>query len=218
MNCETVCYDFKNKTNNKIINKLSILINSGAVGIFPTDTVYGIGCNAFDEKAITNIFNIKKRDFKKPINVLVSSIDMVRSITSEISDLEYMLMKKFWPGPLTIILKKNKNIPDILTSGLNTVGVRMPENDICLNLITTANTPLATTSANISNNSAIINGEDLLDIFNKKVSFIIDTGISKIGVASTIVSVQDNIITVLRNGSITKDDIKSAIGGDINVR
>ena len=218
MNKDTVYYNFTNNFDNRIVGNLADLLLNGSVGIFPTDTVYGIGCNAFNEKSINEIFDIKKRSFKKPINVLVCNIDMVKSLTSEISNLEYKLMEKFWPGPLTIIFKKNNNIPQALTSGLNTIGIRMPENDICLSLIEQANVPLATTSANISNNSAIVNGNYLLEIFNSKVDFIIDSGISKIGLASTIVSVEDNIITILRNGPITKDDIITEIGGDIIVK
>ena len=218
MNKDTVYYNFTNNFDDRIVCNLADLLLNGSVGIFPTDTVYGIGCNAFNEKSINEIFDIKKRSFKKPINVLVCNIDMVKSLTSEISNLEYKLMEKFWPGPLTIIFKKNNNIPQALTSGLNTIGIRMPENDICLILIEQANVPLATTSANISNNSAIVNGNYLLEIFNSKVDFIIDSGISKIGLASTIVSVEDNIITILRNGPITKDDIITEIGGDIIVK
>ena len=138
-----------NKDYTKLIEPAQIIKNGGLV-IFPTETVYGIGANGLDKNAIKKIYEAKQRPLNKPISLLVSNIDMIESVAKDITDIEYAIIKKFFPGPLTIILKKKEIIPDILTAGSDTIGIRMPANDIALNLINYAGVPIATPSANIS--------------------------------------------------------------------
>ena len=182
-------YDLKSLSN--------ILINGG-VGIFPTDTVYGIGCNAFDDLAIKKLFDYKKRDLSKPINVLISNKKMLDKLVNNISDIEQKLMDSFWPGALTIVFKKNPNVSDLLTAGLDSIG------DVGL--------PLATSSANISNEPPIayIN-ENLIKNFNNKVDFILDFGKIDTILPSTIVRVDDDKINILREGPISLNDILEVI-------
>lgn len=196
-------YDLKSLSN--------ILINGG-VGIFPTDTVYGIGCNAFDDLAIKKLFDYKKRDLSKPINVLISNKKMLDKLVNNISDIEQKLMDSFWPGALTIVFKKNHNVSDLLTAGLDSIGVRMPNNQICLDLIDNVGLPLATSSANISNEPPIayIN-ENLIKNFNNKVDFILDFGKIDTILPSTIVRVDDDKINILREGPISLNDILEVI-------
>lgn len=196
-------YDLKSLSN--------ILINGG-VGIFPTDTVYGIGCNAFDDLAIKKLFDYKKRDLSKPINVLISNKKMLDKLVNNISDIEQKLMDSFWPGALTIVFKKNSNVSDLLTAGLDSIGVRMPNNQICLELIDNVGLPLATSSANISNEPPIayIN-ENLIKNFNNKVDFILDFGKIDTILPSTIVRVDDDKINILREGPISLNDILEVI-------
>ena len=196
-------YDLKSLSN--------ILINGG-VGIFPTDTVYGIGCNAFDDLAIKKLFDYKKRDLSKPINVLISNKKMLDKLVNNISDIEQKLMDSFWPGALTIVFKKNPNVSDLLTAGLDSIGVRMPNNQICLELIDNVGLPLATSSANISNDPPIayIN-ENLIKNFNNKVDFILDFGKIDTILPSTIVRVDDDKINILREGPISLNDILEVI-------
>ncbi len=196
-------YDLKSLSN--------ILINGG-VGIFPTDTVYGIGCNAFDDLAIKKLFDYKKRDLSKPINVLISNKKMLDKLVNNISDIEQKLMDSFWPGALTIVFKKIPNVSDLLTAGLDSIGVRMPNNQICLELIDNVGLPLATSSANISNEPPItyIN-ENLIKNFNNKVDFILDFGKIDTILPSTIVRVNDDKINILREGPISLNDILEVI-------
>ena len=183
-------------------------IKQGGIVIFPTETVYGIGVNGLNEEAVKKLYKVKKRPLNKPISLLVNSIDMINEITKDITDLEYALIKKFFPGPLTIILKKKDNIPNIVTANLDTVGIRMPANEIALKLIEYAGVPIATPSANISGKPSGTNLQDIIKDFDGKVDYCIDSGPSKIGLASTIVQVIDGVPHILRQGSITEEQIK----------
>lgn len=121
----------------KDIKEVAESINRGEVVILPTDTVYGIVANALNEKAVSKIYEIKKRDKKKPMNILVSNIEMIRKNVKNITEAEERIIKEFFPGALTIIFEKNSLIPDIVTGGLDTIGIRMPENKFLLELIDT---------------------------------------------------------------------------------
>jgi len=204
--------DFKNniidKTKLKVVGKT---ITNGGLVIFPTETVYGIGTNGLDENAIKNLYSVKNRNSNKPISLLVSNIDMVNQIACNISDIEYKLMKAFFPGPFTIILKNNSTVPDILTAGKDTVGVRIPDCKITQKLIEYAGCPIAAPSANISGKPSGTNITDFINDFSDKVDYIIDSGDAKIGLASTIVQVIDGIPHILREGSITKEQIMQVL-------
>lgn len=193
-------------------------LKKGNIGIFPTDTVFGIGCDSLNIPALKKLFNIKNRDLNKPINILVSSIDMINKFVKNINNIEQTLINNFWPGALTIIFDKSDLVPNILTSNLSTIGIRMPNNKICLDIIDAYGTPIAMSSANISNNLPDNNLDSILTDFNNKVSFIINDNILNNEVPSTIVRVENNSIKILREGSITINDIKKCFGGNINVR
>lgn len=195
---------------NYIDNAANILKNNG-VGIFPTDTVYGIGCSAFSNEAIQKLFLFKERNYAKPINVLISKKEMLSSLVETISLEEQTLINEFWPGALTIIFHKKKGISDLLTSNLSTIGIRMPNDPIALELLNQVDLPLATTSANLSGKFAGVSVSDFYNEFNNKVDFIIDDGKSAIGTASTIVQVIDGIPHILREGSITKEQIEKVL-------
>lgn len=204
-------FDFRNNIDLEELKEPAKVIRNGGIVIFPTETVYGIGTNGFDEKSIKKIYELKRRDSNKPISLLVSNMEMVEMVAKDISDLEYKLMRKFWPGPFTIILKKKSIVPDILTSNGDTVGVRMPSGEIAKKLIEYAEVPIAAPSANISGKPSGIDINDIMKDFEGKVDCIIDNGISELGVASTIVKVVDNIPYVLREGIITKEQIEEVV-------
>ena len=199
--------DFKNNIDETKLEIVGNTIENGGLVIFPTETVYGIGTNGLDEKAIAKLYSVKKRDLNKPISLLVSGIDMVGEIAYYISDAEYKLMNAFFPGPFTIILKKKSIISDILTAGKDTVGVRMPDCEITQKLIEYANCPIAAPSANITGKPSGTNINDFIKDFDKKVDYIIDNGESEIGLASTIVQIVDGVPHILREGSITRQQI-----------
>ena len=194
----------------KLLKPAQIIKNGGLV-IFPTETVYGIGTNALNSKAVKKLYEVKKRPYEKPISLLVNSIEMIENIAKDITKLEYELIKNFFPGPLTIILKKKENISNILTANKETVGVRMPQNDIALKLIEYAGVPIATPSANISGKPSGTNMKDIMRDFEKKVEYFIDNGSSKIGQASTIVQIIDETPYILRKGAISELEIKKVI-------
>ena len=203
--------DFKNNTNYTKLGEPAKIIKNGGLVIFPTETVYGIGTNGLDKNAIKKLYSVKQRPLNKPISLLVNNINMIETVAKNITDLEYALIQKFFPGPLTIILEKKEIVPDILTAGSNTIGIRMPANNIALKLIDYAGVPIATPSANISGKPSGTNVEDIMKDFNTKVDCFIDDGPSQIGLASTIVKVVDGVPHILRQGSISIDEINSVI-------
>ena len=202
---ETLIFDWTKEINQEELDILADIINKDGVIIFPTDTVYGIGCNCYNENAINKIFELKGRDYSKPINVLIDSVDKIDQLASSISDIERKLIDKYMPGDMTIILKKNTNVPDLLTANLDSVGVRIPNNRIALEILKKVDIPLGTTSANISGEAALCDFNDVVSEFNGKVDAIINGGESEIGVASTIVRVDDNEIKILRQGNLKID-------------
>ncbi|MGN1297568.1 MAG: L-threonylcarbamoyladenylate synthase [Clostridia bacterium] len=184
------------------------VIKQGGIVIFPTETVYGIGTNGVDSKAIEKLYKIKERPYNKPISLLVSDIHMVNLVAKDITNLEYKLMKKFFPGPLTMILKKRDIVPDILTAGQNTIGVRIPSGKIARKLIEYVGKPIATSSANISGKPSKTNMKNMMKEFKEQVDYFIDSGESEIGIASTVIQVIDGIPNILREGSISIEEIK----------
>lgn len=203
--------DFKNKTDYTKLKEPAKIIKEGGIAIFPTETVYGIGTNGLNEEAVKQLYEVKQRPLNKPISLLVNSIDMIEEIAKDITDIEYELIKEFFPGPLTIILKKNNIVPNILTANQDTVGIRMPANKIALKLIEYAGVPIATPSANISGRPSGTNIKDIMEDFDGKVDYFVDGGPSKIGRASTIVKVEKGIPKILRKGAISEEQIRQIL-------
>ena len=204
--------DFKDEIDYTKLQEPANIIKKGGIVIFPTETVYGIGVNGLDEEAIKKLYKIKQRPLNKPISLLVSNIEMVEKIAKDITEIEYKLMKNFCPGPFTIILKKKDIIPNILTANQETVGIRMPSEEIARKLVEYANVPIATPSANISGKQSGTNLKNIIEDFNGKADYFIDGGESKLGIASTIVKVIDGVPHILRQGSITKEQIEKVVG------
>lgn len=200
---KTKYFDWKNNVDESELNKIKEILDNDGVIIFPTDTVYGIACNCFSEKAIKKVFDIKKRPENKPINVLSNNLDKIKLVSRNINEKEKFLIDKYMPGALTIILDKNEKVSDILTAGQDTIGVRIPKNNISLRILENVSYPLATTSANISGDSAGIKISDFLKEFDGVVDAIIDGGETDLKVASTIVRVEsDNKLKIIREGTL----------------
>ena len=180
---------------------IETLDNDGLI-IFPTDTVYGIACNSLSERAIQKVFEIKNRARYKPINVLTDSVDKMLQVVETINPIERELIKKYMPGALTIIFNKNNNTPDILTAGLDTIGIRIPNNEIALRILSSFPYPLAVTSANISGEKDGVELNDFISKFDGKVDIIIDGGKTQLQKPSTIVRVENDNIEVIREGDI----------------
>lgn len=189
-------------------------LKEGKIIIYPTDTVYGVGGIITNEETIKNIYRAKTRSFSSPLIALVSSLEKIK----EIAYIDYnkekvlKLIEKFWPGGLTIILRKKDVVPGIMISNGETVGVRMPNHEIALKIIESAGGILPTTSANISGEPTPRSYEELSDKFKERVDIIIDGGESPIGEASTIIDMSNKNIRILREGSISKEYIEKIIG------
>jgi L-threonylcarbamoyladenylate synthase len=188
------------------------LLEKGDLVAIPTETVYGLAANAFHADSVIRIFETKNRPHFDPLIVHVPSIDRVRDVAAELPPVALTLMKTFWPGPLTIVLRKSNRIPDIVTSGLDTVGVRMPNHPLTLELLHSLDFPLAAPSANpfgyISPTTALHVAEQLGD----RISYILDGGTCTVGVESTIIDCTGKTPIVLRLGGTTVEQITEAIG------
>ena len=203
--------NMKNNLNYDKLKEPAQIIKKGGIVIFPTETVYGIGTNGLDEKAIKKLYDVKQRPLNKPISLLVNNIEMVEKIAKNITEVEYKLMERFFPGPLTIILEKRDIVPDILTSNTNTVGIRMPSGEIAKKLIKFAGVPLATSSSNISGKPSGTNINDIKKDFEGKVDCFVDNGESELGIPSTVIRIIDNIPHILRQGVISEEEIRKVI-------
>ena len=202
---------FKTKGNKSLkedILEASKQIKNGNLVIFPTETVYGIGANALNKKAVAKIFKTKGRPSDNPLIIHISPKTDLKKYVKDISDTEEKLMHTFWPGPMTLILEKQKTIPSITSANLNTVGVRMPKNKTAQMLIEASGVPLAAPSANISGKPSSTNISSLLEDFDQKVPIIIDDGESLHGLESTVIKVNKKDIYILRPGAITKKMIE----------
>lgn len=205
-------YNWEKNILEEELNNIVKLVKNGEVIIFPTDTVYGIGANAFDENAVKKVFEAKQRPMDNPLIVLVSKKEDIKNVAQNISKIEQILIDNFMPGPFTLILEKKENIPDIVSAGLSYVGVRIPDNEIIKKIIEKSGVPMVGPSANISGKLSGTNVQDIKEELENKVSAIIDGGQSNIGLESTIVKVIDGVPIILRPGKVTLEDIKKVVG------
>lgn len=183
-------------------------LEDGSVVIFPTDTVFGLACRLYDNKAINRIYNIKERDHSKQIAVLCENLVSVNDI-AVIDERVLDLAKAFWPGPLTMILKAKDNY--ISNTNLKTVGIRIPNHKLALNLIK-QNGPLITTSVNRSGNEPLIDLDEIIKYYSNKVDYIYKEYYTKyINVSSTIIDLTETEIKYLRIGTITKKQIEEVL-------
>ena len=203
--------NMKNNLNYDKLKEPAQIIKKGGIVIFPTETVYGIGTNGLDENAIKKLYEVKQRPLNKPISLLVNNIEMVEKIAKNITEVEYKLMERFFPGPLTIIFEKRDVVPDILTSNTNTIGIRMPSGEIAKKLIEFAGVPIATSSSNISGKPSGTNISDIKKDFEGKVDCFIDNDESELGIPSTVIRIIDNIPHILRQGAISEEEIRKVI-------
>ncbi len=187
------------------------VIKEGGLVAFPTETVYGLGANGLNEEAIEKIFIAKGRPQDNPLILHVASVKQVESLVESIPTEAKILMERFWPGPLTMIFKRSNLIPDMITAGLDTVAIRMPNNHIALELIKTSGVPIAAPSANTSGRPSPTLASHVIEDLNGKIDMIIDGGSTGIGVESTVLDVSGDVPTILRPGGITLEDLIKVI-------
>lgn len=187
------------------------ILKEGGLVVFPTETVYGLGANAFDEDAVAKIFKAKGRPQDNPLIVHISSLDQVKDIAADIPDEFYKLAERFMPGPLTVILKKSDKIPYVVTAGGETVGIRMPKNVYTRELISKSY-PLAAPSANRSKHISPTTAQHVYEDLNGEVELILDDGPCEVGIESTVLDLTVDVPTILRPGAVTADMLLDIVG------
>ena len=193
------------------IEEAAYALENGGLVVFPTETVYGLGANIFDEKAIKGIYEAKGRPSDNPLIVHISDLSMLKDIAASVPDIAKKLMEKFWPGPVTFVLPKSEKVGGYITGGLDTVAVRMPSNEIALRLIKLAGVPVAAPSANISGRPSPTRESHVIEDMSGRVDYIIKGGDCEIGIESTVLDLTEEVPRILRPGFITKEDIESIV-------
>lgn len=184
----------------KIIQFAAALLRSGGLVAFPTETVYGIGVNFLDKKAVERLYEVKKRPKDKPFTIHIAQIDTMRGLCCEFSPLAEKLIKNFWPGPLTIILK----------SGTKKLGFRMPANTVAKALIAESGVPVAAPSANISGAKPPVDAENILKEFDGKIDLVLDAGKTEFRKESTVVDITESPYRILREGAVSQEEIEES--------
>jgi L-threonylcarbamoyladenylate synthase len=192
------------------------ILRGGGLVALPTETVYGLGANALDEKAVKRIFAAKRRPKWDPIIVHVASMEMLDGLVEEVPEKARRLMEAFWPGPLTLLLKRTRAVPDAVTAGRPLVGVRMPAHPVALELIRRAGVPVAAPSANRFGHVSPTTAEHVLDDLDGRIDAVLDAGPTPRGVESTVLDPAASPMAIYRPGAVTAEQIRE-IAGDVEI-
>jgi L-threonylcarbamoyladenylate synthase len=196
----------------ELLRRAAELIRQGRLVAFPTETVYGLGANALDEAAVGRVFHVKGRPATNPLIVHVDSVQMARGLVRRWPDAAEELARRYWPGPLTLILPKLPLVPDCVTAGLDTVGIRAPDHPLALALIREAGVPVAAPSANPFTGLSPTTAEHVRRTLGGAVDMILDGGPCRVGIESTVLSLAGDAPRLLRPGMISRDELASVIG------
>ena len=194
------------------IQKAVEALNKGEIVAIPTETVYGLAANIYNEQALKAIFSTKKRPAFNPLIVHIESINHLEKVAKNIPEIAYRLANAFWPGPLTLILEKQPEIPDLVTAGKPTVGVRVPNHPVTLQLLSKLDFPVAAPSANPFTGISSTTSQHVFDYFEKDLSVILDGGPCLKGVESTIVGFDSETVILYRHGAIAIEAIEKVVG------
>lgn len=194
------------------IQEAADILKHGGLVAIPTETVYGLAANALDGNAVAKIFAAKGRPMDNPLIVHISSVDEIHRLVSDFPQKAQILAKKFWPGPLTMVLQKSELIPNEVSAGLDTVGIRMPSHHISKDIIRLSGCPFAAPSANLSGSPSPTTAQHVINDMNGRIDAIIDGGQSEVGLESTVITLATDVPTVLRPGGITLEQLEDAIG------
>jgi L-threonylcarbamoyladenylate synthase len=190
-------------TSSKAIRKAVHLLREGEVVAFPTDTVYGVGANAFERFAVRQIFDLKKRPRDKSLPVFIYQIDDLNLVARDVPNWAWPLLQKFWPGALTVVLPKNSALPDDVSGGQNSVAVRIPDHPVCLDLVIRVGRPLAVTSANLSGQPTPITAQGVAEQLGERLPLVLDGGPSSTTQPSTIIDLSQTPPRLLRQGPLS---------------
>lgn len=201
-----------NRPDPEIISRAGLILRRGGLVAFPTETVYGLGANALNSRAVSKIFAAKGRPADNPLIVHLARPDQVGAVAAGISPVAAALMEKFWPGPLTLVLPGRGTVPKEVTAGLSTVAVRVPDHPVALALIGAAEVPVAAPSANISGRPSPTTAGHVLADLDGRIDAVLDGGPAGLGVESTVLDVTGEVPLILRPGGITPEQIKAVAG------
>lgn len=185
----------------------SEILKSGGLVAFPTETVYGLGANALDEDAVKSIFVAKGRPSDNPLIVHISDISQLENLVKCISESAKKLMEKFWPGPLTLLFEKSDLVPLVTSGGLDTIAVRMPDNEVALSIIKQTGLPIAAPSANLSGRPSPTSASHVLEDLDGKIDAVVDGGETSVGLESTVLDLTSDTPLILRPGSVTREQL-----------
>ncbi|OYT48741.1 MAG: threonylcarbamoyl-AMP synthase [Desulfurococcales archaeon ex4484_42] len=200
-----------------LLRNIAEVIRSGGLVVFPTETVYGLGANAYDAKAVIKIFKAKERPIDNPLIVHINSINQLVNLTSEQPEEVFIIAKKFWPGPITVVLPKSKKVPKEVTAGLPTIAIRMPAHPVALKLIELSGVPIAAPSANLSGKPSPTTSEHVIRDMYGRVDIIIDAGETLFGIESTIIDLTHRPPVLLRPGAIPVEEIEKVLNIKIKI-
>ena len=195
----------------KVIRFAANKILEGGLVAFPTETVYGLGANAFNAEAVDRIFKAKKRPFSDPIIVHIASIGQLETVAENVPELALKLAERFWPGPLTLILMRSRRVPPNVSSGLPTVAVRMPNHRVPLSLIEESGVPIAAPSANLFSRPSATLAQHVIDDFQEEVDVILDGGPALIGLESTVLDLTQSPARILRPGGTPVEALREVL-------
>lgn len=199
-------------TGTKDIARAAEIIKNGGIVAFPTETVYGLGADAMNEEAVASVYKAKGRPSDNPMIVHIARASDIGQLTRMLSPDIVALIENFWPGPLTIVVKKKDGVPDRTTGGLDTVAVRMPDSKAALELITMAGCPIAAPSANLSGSPSPTRAKDVIADLDGRIDAIIEGEDCRVGIESTVLDVTGDVPVILRPGLVTADSIEAVLG------
>ncbi len=194
------------------IEECGRIIRTGGLVAFPTETVYGLGANALDEEACRRIFEAKGRPQDNPLIVHVASPDDIAVLTTELPPQAAKCIQAFWPGPLTLVLPKAFRVPAVVSAGLNTLALRMPDHPAALALIRAAGVPVAAPSANLSGHPSPTLGRHVMEDLAGRIEAVLDAGPCRVGVESTVLDLTETVPVILRPGGITREQLTEILG------
>ncbi|MBR3147241.1 MAG: threonylcarbamoyl-AMP synthase [Eubacterium sp.] len=199
-------------TSEEDIARAGEIVANGGLVAFPTETVYGLGADAFDPEAVENIYTVKGRPADNPSIVHISAREQMKLLTPEVTPMMERVMDAFWPGPVTMICLKTDEVPYVTTGGLESVGIRMPSSEAARALIDAAGCPIAAPSANLSGKPSPTSADHVKDDFDGKIGAIIDGGPCEIGIESTVIDMTGDVPMILRPGIMTQEDFEEKLG------
>jgi L-threonylcarbamoyladenylate synthase len=186
-------------------------LRRGGLVAFPTETVYGLGVHALDRAAVRRLFEAKGRPASDPLIVHIDTIDRMHALVADVPDAARSLATRFWPGPLTLVLRRSDRVPDEVTAGLNTVAIRVPAHPVARALLTAAGVPVAAPSANLFSRPSPTRASHVLDDLAGRIDLVIDGGATEVGVESTVLDLSSDVPTILRPGAVSIDMLREIL-------